>query len=54
MLLLLSNNAQSSTQAQMLSFASGPAAGMTWHGMRSTSTARCQPYQPILYLGQAT
>jgi hypothetical protein len=32
-------------------YASGPAAGMTRRGMRSTSKASCQPYQAI---GQAT
>jgi hypothetical protein len=29
----------------MQSYASGPAAGMTRRGMRSTSKASCQPYQ---------
>jgi hypothetical protein len=37
--------------SQKQSYASGPAAGMTRHGMRSTSKASCQPYQAI---GQAT
>jgi hypothetical protein len=35
----------------MQSYASGPAAGMTRRGMRSTSMASCQPY---LAIGQAT
>jgi hypothetical protein len=39
------------TTSQMQSNASGPAAGMNRCGMRSTSKARCQPYQAI---GQAT
>jgi hypothetical protein len=37
--------------SQMQTYASGPAAGMTRRGMRSTSKASCEPYQAI---GQAT
>jgi hypothetical protein len=33
--------------SQMQRYAGGPAAGMTWRGMRSTSKARCQPYPAI-------
>jgi hypothetical protein len=52
-----STHAHSSVQrasqhtSQMQSYASGPAAGMTRRGMRSTGKASCQPYQAI---GQAT
>jgi hypothetical protein len=48
-LLFLQSNVQASTQAKCK--ANGIAAGMTGHGMRSTSKASCQSYQAI---GQAT
>jgi hypothetical protein len=40
----------SQNTSQMQSYTSGPAAGMTRRGMRSTRKASCQPYQAI---GQA-
>jgi hypothetical protein len=44
-LLLHSNAAQASAQAQMQRYDTGTAAGMVWCGMRNPSKSRCQPYQ---------